>query len=55
MSYIWQLKQWPTLHWNSEALLPLVSRARLAQGQLLTKVGSLGFKLSREAQELREG
>ena len=50
MTYLWQLKQWPTLRWNSEVLLPLIGRARLAQGKLLTKVGSLGFKLDREAQ-----
>ena len=50
MPYLWELKQWPTLRWNSQALLPLVSQARLAQGKLLTKVASLGFKLSREAQ-----
>ncbi len=50
MTYIWQLKQWPKLSWSSESLLPLVSQARLAQGKLLTKVASLGFKLSREAQ-----
>ena len=50
MTYIWQQAQWPTLRWHSEALLPLISRARLAQGKLLTKVASLGFKLSREAQ-----
>jgi len=50
MTYLWQLKQWPALRWNSEAILPLISQARLAQGKLLTKVESLGFKLSREAQ-----
>ena len=50
MTYLWQLKQWPALRWNSEALLPLISRARLAQGKFLTKVASFGFKLSREAQ-----
>ena len=50
MTYLWQRKQWPTLHWSSEALLPLIGRARLAQGKLLTKVERLGFKLSREAQ-----
>ena len=50
MTYLWQRKHWPTLRWHSEALLPLISRARLAQGKLLTKVGSFGFKLSREAQ-----
>ena len=50
MTYLWQLKSWPALRWNSQALPPLVSQARLAQGKLLTKVGSLGFKLNREAQ-----
>ena len=50
MTYLWQLKSWPVLRWDSEALLPLISQARLAQGKLLTKVGSLGFKLNREAQ-----
>ena len=50
MTYLWQLKQWPTLRWDSGALLPLISRARLAQGKLLTKIASLGFKFSREAQ-----
>ena len=50
MTYIWQLKQWPTLRWDSKALLSLISQARLAQGKLLTKVSSLGFKLGREAQ-----
>ncbi len=50
MRYIWQLKPWPALRWNSQALLPLISQARLAQGTLLTKVSSLGFTLNREAQ-----
>jgi len=50
MTYVWQRKQWPKLSWSSESLLPLVSQARLAQGKLLAKVASLGFKLSREAQ-----
>ena len=50
MRYIWQGKNWPKLIWESEPLLPLISKARLAQGRLLTKVEGLGFKLSREAQ-----
>ena len=29
MTYVWQLKSWPTWRWNSEALLLLISRARL--------------------------
>ncbi len=50
MTYIWHDAQWPTLRWNSEALLPFISKSRLAQGRLLTKVEQLGVKLSREAQ-----
>ena len=50
MTYIWRQKQWPKLSWSSELLLPLISQARLAQGKLLAKVVSLGFKLNREAQ-----
>ncbi len=49
MTFIWQHKNWPKLSWESTSLLPLISKARLEQGKLLTKVTSLGFKLSREA------
>ncbi len=49
-TYLWQLEQWPALRWDSKALLPLISQARLAQGKLLAKVATLGFKLGREAQ-----
>jgi len=49
VKYVWQHEIWPHLSRKSESLLPLISKARLAQGKLLTKVGHLGFKLSREA------
>ena len=49
MKYIWQGRSWPKLRWESEPLLPLLSKARLAQGKLLTQVAGLGFGLSREA------
>lgn len=49
MKYIWQSKSWPKLTWESAPLLPLIGVARLAQGKLLTKVASLGFKRGREA------
>ncbi|MBI3292791.1 MAG: DUF4172 domain-containing protein, partial [Elusimicrobia bacterium] len=49
MKYLWQHGSWPRLSWKSECLLPLISKARLAQGRLLAKVARLGFKLSREA------
>lgn len=50
MKYIWQYENWPKLYWKSEILLPLIGKARFAQGKLLTKIASLGFKLSHEAQ-----
>lgn len=50
MKYLWQGKNWPKMTWKSEPLLSLISKARLAQGKLLSKVEGLGFKLSREAQ-----
>ncbi len=49
MKYVWQHESWPRLSWKSESLLPSISKARLAQGKLLTKVAHLGFKLDREA------
>ncbi|OGC05279.1 cell filamentation protein Fic [Candidatus Falkowbacteria bacterium RIFCSPLOWO2_12_FULL_45_13] len=49
MKYIWEHENWPKLTWESEPLLPLISKARLEQGKLLTKVASLGFKLGQEA------
>lgn len=49
MRTIWQDNNWPKLRWESEPLLPLLSKARLAQGKLLTQVAGLGFGLSREA------
>ena len=50
MKYIWQHENWPKLNWESKALLPLISKARLVQGKLLAKVTHLGFNLGREAQ-----
>lgn len=47
--WIWQRPQWPNFTWESDALLPILSKARLEQGKLLTKVASLGFDLSQEA------
>ena len=49
MKYVWQHSNWPKLTWQSEVLLPAISKARLAQGKLLTKVTCLGFKYSQEA------
>lgn len=49
MRYIWQHSVWPKLSWQSDRLLPAISQARFAQGKLLTKITSLGFKQSQEA------
>lgn len=49
MKYVWQHENWPRLTWKSESLLPRISKARLAQGKLLTQVGQIGFNLSQEA------
>lgn len=50
MKYIWQSSSWPKLTWNSNALLPLLGQARLAQGNLLGRVRRLSFKLGEKAQ-----
>ncbi|MBI2167571.1 MAG: Fic family protein [Candidatus Omnitrophica bacterium] len=50
MTYIWQLKNWPKMTWESDSLLPLLGQARLAQGNLLGRVKRLGFELGEEAQ-----
>jgi Fic family protein len=47
--WIWQQEQWPEFTWKADALLPLISKARLAQGKLLAKVNSIGFELRHEA------
>src|SRR3989344_6495662 len=50
MPYVWEHENWPALRRHSEALLPLISKARLAQGKLHAEVAGLGFKLGQEAQ-----
>lgn len=50
MNYIWQLDTWPRMHWKSESLLPLLSKARAAQGDFLGRVRRLGFELEDQAQ-----
>lgn len=48
--YTWQHKSWPHFTWNADALLNLLSKARLAQGKLISKIQLLGFDLNIEAQ-----
>lgn len=50
MKYIWQSNSWPKLTWDSDALLSLLGKARLLQGNLLGRVKSLGLRLGEEAQ-----
>jgi Fic family protein len=50
MKYVWDSRAWPALNWKSEALLPLISRARMGKGKLAAEIANLGFDLSREAQ-----
>jgi Fic family protein len=39
--YIWQQKNWPKFTWDESVLLPLVSEARLKQGQLTQQLTDL--------------
>ena len=49
-TYIWQLKNWPTLTWDTDKLLTPLGECRLLQGKLLCKVGGLGMTLDHQAQ-----
>ena len=48
--YIWQNKDWTDFSWDSDKLLPLLGKARQIQGKILSRVKSLGFALTHEAQ-----
>lgn len=50
LKYIWQKKNWTDFSWQSEELISLLGEARQAQGKILAKEKSLGFKLAQEAQ-----
>jgi Fic family protein len=47
--YIHERKDWPKLHWNSEALAGLLADVRHRQGRLLGQMQALGFGLREEA------
>lgn len=49
-TYIWQLKNWPALTWNTDRLLTPLGECRLLQGKLLSKIGGLGMQLDHQAQ-----
>ncbi len=48
MIYIWKQKKWPQLKWQSDKLLPSLSQARFLQGELLSKIRSLGLNQGKE-------
>ena len=49
MNYIWELEQWPALHWDDRALVRLLARVSREQGRLLGKMEGLGFELRTRA------
>jgi len=49
MSYIWEEKDWPHFRWKSERLINSLSQARFLQGELLSKVRSLGLDSNEES------
>ncbi len=48
--YIHQLSDWPTFHWDQEALAGPLAEIRYRQGRLLGRMESLGFTLQKEAE-----
>jgi len=48
--YIWELKKWPDLTWDSGRLATLLGQVSRDQGRLLGRMQDLGFELRREAQ-----
>ncbi len=48
--YIWQHENWPSLKWDTDALLTPLGECRLLQGKLLSKVAGLGFDMEHQAQ-----
>jgi Fic family protein len=49
MAYIHELPEWPHLKWDSEALAKRLAAVRLRQGQLIGRMGALGFPEQEEA------
>lgn len=47
--WIWQQPSWPTFEWDKSTLMPLLARARLAQGKVLGMVRMLDPNLTLEA------
>ena len=49
MTYIWERKNWPNFIWQNDHLIDLLGKARLTQGKLLSKVGTLGMGMIEES------
>lgn len=49
MTYIWEPDRWPELHWDEQALSPLLAHVSREQGRLLGMMEGLGFDLRSEA------
>lgn len=49
-TYIWQNDDWMNFSWRSDELLPLLGKARQAQGKILIRVKALGVPLTDQAQ-----
>ena len=47
--YIYQLKDWPDFFWDTDPILPLVSKVRDLQGRLIGRMEGMGFELREEA------
>ena len=47
--YIYEQPDWPQFKWNAEKLLTLLTEVRNLQGQVVGKMGTLGFDLKNQA------
>ncbi|MFH1416583.1 MAG: Fic family protein [Elusimicrobiota bacterium] len=52
MSYIWESKAWPDFKWQNDRLINILSRARLMQGKLLSKISALGLDHNQESRSV---
>ncbi len=49
LKYIYELKNWPKLHWSQDRLTGKLASARHQQGRLIGRMETLGFPLRSEA------
>ncbi len=48
--YIWQQDSWTNFHWDDKAILFLLGKVRVLQGQLIGKMSLLGFDLKNSSE-----